>query len=390
MRIAYLRQFIEPPDRPGAYNDIEVVERLTAKGHDVLLIRSAGAQMGDRPPDQPGMANWNGVPVLSLPSVEGFRSSLIGRIRAYGAYSTGLMRPLRRFRPDLVVSVCMSPTVAIASRLATPRARHVLYLRDLWPDAAVMTGAMTSPATSAVLRTVSWLALRSADRVIAISDGLAEAARRRGARRVSAVPQGAPLDRFPSPPEVPNTAEFVVAHVGNIGVGNNDAELILDAADLLDGESIRFEFVGAGERRDDLQQRSHTMGLDNVAFLDPIPSNQLSEYLAGVNATGLTLPPGRFFEMYLQTKFFDFLAAGRPIVAAVSGEQAKWINAASAGLVTAPGDVTAFANSCRYLASNRSDAMRMGTNARRLAETDLARAPLVDDVVTIIEETGDA
>jgi len=387
MRVVYLRQFIEPPERPGAYNDIEVVEALRSAGHDVLLIRSAGAQMGDRAPDQPGLSNWNGVDVLSLPSIEGFRTSLLGRFKAYASYSAGSMRPTRRFKPDLVVSVCMSPTVAIAARIASPRAKHVVYLRDMWPDAAVVTGAMGSRGVATVLKVLSMIALRSADRVIAISKGLAEAARQRGAKRVVAVPQGAPIDRFPTPIDPPRGDEFVVAHVGNIGVGNNDAGLILDAARILENEPIRFEFVGSGERRDDLRRRACDMNLDNVRFLDPIATNELSGYLENVHATALTLPQGTFFKMYLQTKFFDFLAAGRPILAAVAGEQAEWIDRAGAGIVTSPGDAAAFADSCRYLAEHREAVLEMGANARRLAETELARRPLIDEVVTILERT---
>lgn len=390
MRVAYLRQFIEPPDRPGAYNDVDVVDLLAERGHEVLLVRSAGSQMGDRSPDEAGIDRWGRVDVLSLPSVEGFRTSLFGRLRAYGAYSTGLIRPLRRFRPDLVVSVCLSPTTAVAARIARPRARHIVYLRDLWPDAAVATGAMKDGIAASTLRVLSKVALRSANEVIAVSDGLADAARRRGARRVAAVPQGAPLHRFPTPPPPPDGGEFVIAHVGNLGFGNNDADLIVEAARLLERRTIRFEFVGSGERRDELADRVRRTGPHNVIFRDPIPSNRIGEYLAGVHATALTLPPGRFFEMYLQTKFFDFLAAGRPIVAAVAGEQAAWIRDAGAGIVGAPGDVKSFADSCRFLADHPEDARVMGDQARKLAEGRLARAPLVDTVVSIIERVGTA
>ena len=62
-------------------------------------------------------------------------------------------------------------------------------------------------------------------------------------------------------------------------------ETVLDAAaDLRDDPDVRVVLVGDGDRKPALVESARRRGLDNVAFVDPVPKREVPAWLARADA----------------------------------------------------------------------------------------------------------
>jgi glycosyltransferase involved in cell wall biosynthesis len=92
-----------------------------------------------------------------------------------------------------------------------------------------------------------------------------------------------------------------------------------------------------------------------------------------------------FYDGTSPNKFFDYAAAGIPVVNNYPGWLAGLIADHDAGSVVPPADPVAFADALQALAADPARRARQGAAARRLAETRFARADLAADFVATLE-----
>jgi glycosyltransferase involved in cell wall biosynthesis len=92
-----------------------------------------------------------------------------------------------------------------------------------------------------------------------------------------------------------------------------------------------------------------------------------------------------FYDGTSPNKFFDYAAAGIPIVNNYPGWLAGLINQADAGVVVPPRDPGAFADALQALAADPERCRRAGAAARRLAEQHFARGKLSAQFVGVLE-----
>jgi len=84
-------------------------------------------------------------------------------------------------------------------------------------------------------------------------------------------------------------------------------------------------------------------------------------------------------------KFFDYLAAGKPVLTNYPGWVADLINESACGVAVPPEDPAAFADALCQLAEQRATLAAMGRAARSLAERRFDRRQLAEDWLRVIE-----
>jgi glycosyltransferase involved in cell wall biosynthesis len=89
-------------------------------------------------------------------------------------------------------------------------------------------------------------------------------------------------------------------------------------------------------------------------------------------------------------KFFDSLAAGKPVVVNVDGWLRRLVEENDAGVYVPGGDGDALAAALVALAREPERVRRMGVNARALAEREFARDLLTGRVATMLEDVARA
>jgi len=235
---------------------------------------------------------------------------------------------------------------------------------------------------------------RRAERVVALTEGIRDGVIAGGVNPalvtlitngIDLPPAGAPAANGGAPVPVPDDA-FVAMYVGQHGTYNS-LGTVLDAADRLRGEpGIRFVLVGGGDRKSALVQEAERRGLSNVSFVDPVPKREVPSWLARADACILPYQDRELFAGALPNKAFDYLGAGRPIVAsAPEGELTRLVREAGCGLSAPPEDGAALAEAVRRLAADRDAAARMGAAGAAYARERYDRRTLAARFVSVVE-----
>jgi colanic acid biosynthesis glycosyl transferase WcaI len=282
----------------------------------------------------------------------------------------------------------------LASRLR--RCPFVFNIQDVFPDAAVETGAITSRPVIAAASALERSTYRLADAVTVLSDDLRDNVVAKlpsnAAGRVRVVPNFVdtddivPQDRLTSYRRDLGLGEGpVVLYAGNVGYSQS-LELLLAAARAL--PEATFLINGDGAARSGLE--ADAAGLDNVRFAGYLPPDRLSELLAtgDVHVVPLRTGLGR---VSVPSKTYSILAAGRPIVAAIDPDTAvpRILAESGGGVAVPPDDAAAFTDAVADLLGDPGRRRRMGARGRAWVEQTASPAAVGAAYHELLEELGD-
>lgn len=297
-------------------------------------------------------------------------------------------------KPADVVFASSTPLTAgipgILSRWLRGR-RFVFEVRDLWPELPEAMGVIRNPVVLTMMSWLEWLSYKSAHRLIGLSPGIVDGIARRGIpkNRICMVPNGCDLDTFHpnvtgTRPDSIKDKEFLAVFTGTHGLANG-LDAVLDAAaelKRLGRTDISIALIGRGSEKKWLQQRAKSENLNNVVFLDPVSKVTLANYLSGADA-GLQILRNvpAFYYGTSPNKFFDYIAAGLPVINNYPGWLAELIEDNRCGLAIPPENARKLADALIKLADDETMRARMSINARTLAETRFGRKKLAKNWV---------
>jgi len=385
LRILIISQYF-PPEVGATQSRMQAfAEYLAARGHSVTVIAEfPNHPRGVLPPGYRGHVldddRSNPYRVLRIWVKTGEEKNQTTRLAFYGSFTAGAMAvgPIAG-RADVVLATSPPLFTGIAgvaiARLN--RAPLVLDVRDLWPAAAEalsqVSGGATIRAASALER---WL-YRQAGAVIAVTRPFCEHidARRGRAPATVLIPNGT-LEMFFDPVAgdartelgVPEDA-FLVTFAGTHGIAQG-LPSVLDAAGRLNG-AAHLVLVGEGPVKRALEREVRSRGLDNIHFHHQVPINDVPAILASSDALLVPLSAHPLFASFMPSKLVDFMASGRPVILSASGESARLVEGARAGLVVAPEDADGLAEAIRWLAANPAEAEAMAKRGKAFARTRL-------------------
>ncbi|MFM8626196.1 MAG: glycosyltransferase family 4 protein [Actinomycetota bacterium] len=284
---------------------------------------------------------------------------------------------LRR-RPAAVISMSPPLTLGLTGWLAARlrRSRAVFNIQDVFPDAAVETGAISNRRIIALARWLERVSYERSDAVVVLSEDLrvnvaAKIAPRHRAK-VVVIPNFVdtaaigPADRATEfRRELGIGDEPVVMYAGNVGFSQS-LGMLLEAARRIPGAT--FVVNGDGAARSTLE--AEAAGLTNVRFSGYQPKERVPEVLATGDIHVVPLRAG-LGAVSVPSKTYSILAAGRCVVAAIDpGTEVTRILAASgAGLAVAPDDTGAFVDAIAGLVADPGRCSSMGASGRRWVET---------------------
>jgi len=182
--------------------------------------------------------------------------------------------------------------------------------------------------------------------------------------------------------------DFSAVFTGTHGIANG-LDAVLDAAGILlarGRKDITLIFIGDGKLKPRLKERALKEDLINCLFFDPVPKTNLAGLIAHMDV-GLMILSNcpAFYEGTSPNKFFDYLAAGLPVLNNYPGWLAELIHDNNCGLAIMPDNPELFAEALIYLADNPLRCLEMGDNSRRLAVSQFDRKDLSNQFVDFIE-----
>jgi hypothetical protein len=274
------------------------------------------------------------------------------------------------------------------------RARLVVEIRDLWPAILVESGVLTNRKLIWLLERLELAAYAAADEVVVVSDGFRASLVERGvpAAKVHTIRDGATAALFdPARPPDPflraglgaRPGECLVLYAGTHGISQGLPEAA-EAATRLTGRPVHLAFVGEGADKPRLAHRVTELNLTNVTLAKAIPSAMMPALLASADILLVTLRDAPLLAAYVPAKIFEYLAAGRPVIGAVTGEAARVLREAGA-MVVPPGDSAALASAIAGLSADPRERAVLAARGRAYVERFFDRADLARQYRKILD-----
>ncbi|MDQ3778285.1 MAG: glycosyltransferase family 4 protein [Actinomycetota bacterium] len=405
MHVLYFHQYFATRRRSTATRSYELARRLVERGHRVTIVsrdtRMLEAGRDARPPGRlVAREQVDGIDVLFLNVPYANRYATPVRLASFTAFTVAatVAGALER-RPD-VVFASSTPLTIGAAGLATARLKRapfVFEIRDLWPAVPVALGALRAKPA---VRGAEWLERKlydAAARIVVLSEGAQHNLEWRGipADKVVLIPNAADLDVFR--PDVVDAGfrarhgldgRFVALYAGAMGRANGLDQLIDAAAALTAAGDRRVVIValGDGGERPRLEQRVQQLGLENIRFLPPVPKDELAGIVGAADVTLTIFAPYPVLETNSPNKFFDSLAAGKPVVVNLDRWLRRLVEENEAGVWVPAGNPDALATRLAVLASDPERVERMGRNARALAEREFSRDLMAERLARTLEQ----
>jgi glycosyltransferase involved in cell wall biosynthesis len=274
----------------------------------------------------------------------------------------------------------------------------VCDIQDIWPDEAIMSGILREGAVASVLRGIEKFVYSRASHLLVATDGARLNLLGKGvaAEKVSVLPHWYPMGDISEGlsaflargrSELQASDRFVVTFAGNLGILQGLSTVLEAAERLRSRKDIAFRFIGDGLDRRRLEGIALDRNLENVRFLDRRSPADVAPLLAASDCLLVHAVPGPLQQIVFPTKTLAYLAAGRPVIAAMDGTTAALIREADAGVIISPGDSAALADAISRLSMMpRSDLDALGARGRRFAAERFDKQRLMDRLEAILEE----
>ncbi len=402
MNVLYLHQYFATRGGAAGTRSYEFAQFLLKHGHAVTMItglRQGGGIEGR------GHQIVDGIDVISL---GGWYSNRLGRFRRIMQFlrftlRASMVRPssLPR-RPDVVIATSTPltigiPGVLLARRLKVP---FVFEVRDLWPRAPIELGALRGRLPIALATRLERWIYRNSTRIIALSPGMERGVIEAGVDPaiVSMIPNASDIDLFgPDHRDRSLLARwglehaFVAVHAGSMGAANG-LDYLIDAARVLAerGESdIAIMICGDGGTRPRLEQRARDLGLDNIVFAGSIPRQELGAIVSSCDVSITSFADVPVLATNSPNKFFDGLAAGRPVIVNSAGWTKDIVESSEAGCWVDVQHPDQLADALIERHRDPELCEREGIAARHLAETTYERLTLAAQFESVLADAAD-
>ena len=343
MNILYLHQYFNTPSMPGSTRSYEFAKRLVARGDTVHMVTT----------------NWQGKSKLSFTKESGInvywapipyanKMNFLERISAYLGYVWFTFIIGHKLNYDLIIASSTPLTIAIPALWLkrVKRAKMIFEVRDLWPQLPIAIGGLKSPIMIKIAQFLEKKAYAGSEKVIALSTGMNSVLEERvPSNKISVVTNLSDRKNFnvsdqkginfrKNYPGISNHP--LIVYTGAFGRVNGVIYLVEIAKEIQKiNSNVRFLLTGEGYEKEKIQKQSIKYGLFNkVLFINGyLPKNEMPDLLSAATITTsffIDLP-----EMGHNSanKFFDGLAAGKPIMINYGGWQADLLKESGAGFI---------------------------------------------------------
>jgi glycosyltransferase involved in cell wall biosynthesis len=291
---------------------------------------------------------------------------------------------------DVVLTTSPPPSINLIGA-ATKQLTEVPWVADLRdsiaanPDRRIESAAVR--LKEGAQRLVAQLVARSADAVVGVTPAIAEELRELGAERTAVIPNGLDFEDFEGL-EYRRGERFRITHTGTF-FGKRDPRPFLEGVARANADVVA-RFVGGlrAADREWAQERGLTA---QIEVLPHVPRRRALEFQRDSEALLLLLPEaGGRGKTVPSGKIFEYLAAERPILAAVppDGAAAQLVREAGAGVVVPPDDIESIASALQGLVKRWEAGALNGTPLRPELRERLSRRARTRELAELLREVA--
>jgi PEP-CTERM/exosortase A-associated glycosyltransferase len=319
---------------------------------------------------------WSGNGFAKLP--------LVGELALMRATARRLEEVARQVHPDVLHAhspvLNAFPALQVGRRLGIP----VVYeVRAFWEDAAVDHGTTREFGLRyAATRAAETFALRRADQVTTICEGLRQDVVARGIldEKVTVIPNAVDLSKFAfdAPPDAALKTRLgldgkqIVGFIGSF-YAYEGLDLLIDALPriLRVLPNVHILLVGGGPQESILKQRAAARGVaERVLFAGRVPHAEINRYYSIVDLFAYPRHSMRLTELVTPLKPLEAMAQGKVFVASDVGGHRELIEHGVTGHLFRAGDANVLAGAIIELLGQRDRWPELKRRGRRFVEEE--------------------
>jgi alpha-maltose-1-phosphate synthase len=384
----------------------ETIRGLEQQGHTVDLLKLQGRDviaypnLADLSQWQRVSLSWSGTRPYQL--IEGGIRKLHGMLKLpYLAgfdsrrFYEGCLRTLPSYQICHEYAGLLSVGAAYASqKTQTP------YILTVDADLLLEADVIGDPITGLRRKAAQWAASKSyqlADQIITVSAPTKENLVQNWgvpAEKIKIVPNGVDVELFQQPF---NTSQIraglglddapIMMFVGGFQMWHGVDKLVEALAEIVKTlPETRLLLVGDGPARPFIEETIDRLNLaESVIITGFLPHTRIPQLLAIADVVATPYPKLPQEMWFSPLKLYEYMAAGKAIVASSAGQIKNVIRHDENGLLVTPGDVAELAQACLHLLQNEDDRTRLGDNARREAVTEHAWSRQIERLEQVYE-----
>lgn len=402
MRIIYLHQYFNTPEMSGGTRSWEMGRRLVNDGHQVHMVTM------NRDP-RTGISNWYtteeaGIIVHWLPLSYSNYMSFRKRIYVFLLFSLRARSKIMELEGDIIFASSTPLTIAIPAVLASKAKKipMVFEVRDLWPETPIAMGALRNPLLRLLAHQLELFAYRNSSRIVVLSENMREGVARSGYKmdQIAVIPNSCDIELFKGHEDGGKRIRSInnwlnqrplIIYTGAFGKVNGvDYMVRLAAATKLLDPEIRFAVIGSGSEERKIRTLAESLGVlgSNFYMIDRIPKNEIPEWLAASDIAASWCVNIEELWANSANKFFDALAAGKPIAINYMGWQKELIESEDCGIVLPPEDLNVAAQTLVKKIRDSKWIKSAGDIALNVAKTQFDRDELYIQLERVITEAA--
>ncbi|HQM06655.1 MAG TPA: glycosyltransferase family 4 protein [Bacilli bacterium] len=328
---------------PEPFRITDICEELVKRGHQITVLTGLpnypeGRILKEYRKKEHRDEIRNGVRIIRC-NEHGRGKNAINMLWNYFSFAFSGKRKVRKLDKDFDVVFInqLSPIMMAWPGIKYAKEffkKSVLYCYDLWPASLSAGGIKKGSIIYQYFRNISKRIYNNVDHICVTSKSFSNyLVEEHGTNKdkISYLPQYCE-ELFDSIDTQPHKGiNFVFA--GNIGQMQS-VQTIIRAATLIKGhKGIKIHIVGDGRDLVNCKNLAIELKADNVIFYGRRPLEEMPKFYAMADAMLVTLAKDELVSKTLPGKVQSYMAAGKPIIAAIDGEGAEIIQEADCGFV---------------------------------------------------------
>ena len=358
MKLLYFADIRFPLERANGIQTMETCHALAGRGHEVTLVVRPDTVAPPRDP-----FSYYGLPRLANLRIEAAPVAGPQIARRAGYLSFAIGRALGGQRTNAIFTRDLGVAAALLRMPRGIRAPLIYESHGYSPEVSealpelVATARRPGAGKLARLRTREERVWRGAEGYVTITEGLADRLRTRfGTRdRLAVIPDGTRVSGSPADVLLPRP-DPIVGYAGHLYPWKG-VDILLESLARL--PHARGLIVGGHDREPDLQRLKDAAGKMGIAarvtFTGPVAPSEVPQLLRKADVLALPNPASAISTFYTSPlKLFEYMAAGRPIVASDLPAIREVLRHEVTALLVPPGNPDALASAVERLASDPS------------------------------------
>lgn len=377
MKLLYIVQYFTFPDEADGTRPYDLAVSFVRKGIDVTVLTS---DTSGKASEKWSYVERDGIKVYRLNCPYDNKMGFFRRIVSFCKFFINVSIKQFSFDYDLMLSSSTPLTNGFPALVANTfrKKPYVFEVRDVWPGVPIAMGYFKNIIAQKLLYAFEKRIYKKASYIVPLSTGMDANIQERYPNNKSVViPNISELNRFSN---IEKTVDIdfpegkkIVLYAGTFGNVNGLSYVNKLAKETLELDpDLWYYLIGFGKEKEDNIQEAKELGVlnKNVFIFDPVKKNDLPYLYSKCTAGSSYVIDIPALWDNSANKFFDTLAAKKPIVINHQGWQADTIKEYNIGYVLPP--VVSHVIAKGFVAYMNDSALlkQQGENSYKLAEKE--------------------